>query len=129
MGTFIVVCLAMTVWITAAVYGLGEGIRYWRLSQYSERLGNQLEAVARFGLGVCLFIIGLAIMSAVLPTAPIIAMIFGPAFLGEALWTFRHYRRNWRRFAQGGHRREVLAHLIAIPGFAVIGISILIAGL
>ncbi len=104
---------------------------YGQIDRYlrDEWLGNLCEAVLRNVAGVALFVIGLTIMAAVLTTGAILALIFGPAFLYAAFWALRHYRRNWRRFAQGRHRAQVLLHLVAIPTLAVIGVLILIAGL
>lgn len=125
----IAVGIGLGCWLVAGIWLFAPGIHYWRLSRQSERAGNLLEASVRLVGAVALFIVGLDVLAAVLDGGQIATLVFGPAFLGGAFWVLRHYRRNWRRFASGNHRMEVLLHLAGITALPVIGIVILAVGL
>lgn len=90
-----------------------------------EWLGSLIEVGARVLAGVCLLLIGEYWLSRALSAGQLLALIFGPACLFAARWVLRRFRRNWRRFATGRHRREVLLHLAGIIVLLVVGVLLL----
>lgn len=127
----IAVIIGLACWAAAIGYLILPSIEYWQhgLRERNERTGNLLEGSARLAAGLGLFVVGFAMLIAVLPSSKVAALFFGPVFLGAAFWAFQHYRANWREFAGGGHHLQVLLHIFAIIAFPIIGIVILTAGL
>lgn len=127
----IAVIIGLACWAAAIGYLILPSIEYWQhgLRERKERAGNLLEGSVRLAAGLGLFVVGLVIMTAVLDGTQVAALVFGPAFLGAGFWALQHLRANWRGFAGGERRLQVLLHVFAIIAFPIIGIVILAAGL
>lgn len=122
----------VVVWATGVFDGLRSN------APQRSQLGEQYEAASFIALGIGLFGSGIFVLSWALPGSKIAALIFGPAFLGAAWLLLQRYqtRHNlWAsqapagRASQGGHAREALMFITAIPGLAAIGIAILAVAL
>lgn len=166
-GSFLVVALALCLWAAVGTWLLvpavdnlrnlsrtlnhrelvtasGETVRgYVRNFSDDERptdprAGELVEAVVRILLALGLFVLGLALLTAVLPAGQIAALIFGPVFLAAAWVLSRLYRRQralWRRRApagrlsEGGHGAEVLMYIVGVIALATMGILIMAVAL
>lgn len=78
---------------------------------------------------VITFIIGYKLMVLAIGDVRTAMLVLGLALLGTAYGTYRHYRRNWKRFSEGKNKGQVMAHVIAIPALAIAGVLILVYGL
>ncbi len=125
-NVLLVVLMAFT-WPLAAMVLWGSGVlRGWRRDGAPDSdPGQQFEAAGFFALSLTFFGLGIIFLSQRLSGGHVAALVFGPAFLGAAVWILRRWRRNWQRFAGGGHRGQVLTYLLGIPVCLAAGIAIL----
>ena len=125
MGTLLVVLLAFVLWGVAS-FVANEGIdRHVRGMILSVRRGESFvndfyQAFMMLFLALALFVVGTAMMAAVLSGGQVTAMAFGVAFLAGAFVSWRHYRST---------RQDVVLHLAAGAGLLLSGSLVLAIGL
>lgn len=140
----IAIAVMALLWPLGAVFvalrGFWDGmtLRNHHSQQQRDRLGRLFDAATFVALGLGLFVVGLAILDAVMTTERLLAVIFGPACLVAAWRVLKHNRRQhakWRddappgRLSEGGHGMEVLAHGVAFLTLATAGVVILAVAL
>jgi hypothetical protein len=115
---------------------------YWREisnPEYSSSgsFGNTVEAWLFLLAGVLMSLVGLSILSSVLPTPRFVGMVAGSLMMAGAWLLWRRYgrqRRVWRQGLpsgrmEGGHAAEVLLYVLASPLLAVFGFYLLATAL
>ena len=107
----------------------GEYRREFSNPQYqgSGNFGNTFEAWLFLLAGILMSLVGLSILSSVLPTGRFWGLLAGIAMITGAWGLWRRYGRRrqvWRRpegGMEGGHATEVFTYILAAPFLALFG--------